>query len=68
MQKWNVVIRDADGTTLADYYDGDAEKFDRESIYNTAYDSVYEFYGRDPNSVKITVAAKDVPDEPILAE
>lgn len=60
VEKWNVVIRDANGELLADYFDGDAEKFDSESIYNVAYDSIYEFYGRDPDSVTITVEAKEV--------
>lgn len=61
-KRWNVTIHDADGTLLADYYDGDVEKFDRDSIYNTAHDSIYEFYRRDPDSVTITVEAKEVPE------
>ena len=55
--KWNVVIRDLNGDIIDSYYDGDVEKIEKEMVYNTAYDSIYEFYRRDPESVKITVEA-----------
>ena len=56
-RKWNVVIRDSSGDVIDSYHDGDVEKIEREKVYNTAYDSMYEFYGRDPETVKITVEA-----------